>query len=110
MILYEAPHRLKKTLKALAASFGGKRQIVLCRELTKKFEEFLRGTLDEALAWAESEQIRGEFCLIIAGNQQVQQPASPESILPLADQVELLIATQGYKPNEAIKTVAKKNG
>ncbi|KRM00227.1 16S rRNA (cytidine(1402)-2'-O)-methyltransferase [Liquorilactobacillus satsumensis] len=110
VILYEAPHRLKKTLKALAASFGGKRQIVLCRELTKKFEEFLRGTLDEALAWAESEQIRGEFCLIIAGNQQVQQPASPESILPLADQVELLIATQGYKPNEAIKTVAKKNG
>ena len=48
----------------------GNRKIVLCRELTKKFEEFLRGTIEEALVWTENEEIRGEFCLIIEGSGQ----------------------------------------
>ena len=53
IILYESPHRLKDTLKDMQTNYGGNRQIVLARELTKKFEEFLRGTIDEAVEWVE---------------------------------------------------------
>jgi 16S rRNA (cytidine1402-2'-O)-methyltransferase len=66
MILYESPHRLKETL-TLMEEYLGDRRIVLCRELTKKYEEFIRGTVKETLKWAESEEIRGEFCMIIEG-------------------------------------------
>ncbi|EIA19295.1 tetrapyrrole methylase family protein [Listeria fleischmannii subsp. coloradonensis] len=68
-ILYESPHRLKETLKALAKNIGDSRKITLCRELTKRYEEFLRGTIAEALSWAENENVRGEFCLIVEGNE-----------------------------------------
>ena len=69
--MYEAPHRLKETLRALETSFGGTRRVVLARELTKRFEEFLRGTLEEAVLWAESNEIRGEFCIVIEGSDGV---------------------------------------
>ncbi len=71
VILYEAPHRLKETLRALQMSFGGTRSVVLARELTKRFEEFLRGTLEEAVLWAESNEIRGEFCIVIEGSDEL---------------------------------------
>ena len=45
----------------------GNRKIALCRELTKKFEEFIRGTVSEVIEWAKEDEIRGEFCLIIEG-------------------------------------------
>ena len=66
IILYEAPHRLKETLEALYEKIGN-RNITLCRELTKKFEEYIRGTLSEIIDWAKSYEIRGEFCLVIEG-------------------------------------------
>ncbi|WP_249650662.1 SAM-dependent methyltransferase, partial [Lysinibacillus sp. D4A3_S15] len=56
IILYEAPHRLKETLKDMEAILGNSR-IVLARELTKKFAEFLRGTLTEAIEWSQPEEI-----------------------------------------------------
>lgn len=62
IILYESPHRLKETLKLMIEHMGD-RKIVLCRELTKKYEEFIRGTITEAIAWAENDEVRGEFCL-----------------------------------------------
>src|SRR5690606_1681867 len=68
LIFYEAPHRLKESLKSVQKAFGDDRQIVMAREVTKKFEEFLRGTVGEAVLWAEENTIRGEFCIIIEGN------------------------------------------
>ena len=65
-IVYESPHRLKETLKHMLDILGD-RNIVLCRELTKKFEEFIRGSISEALTWATETEVRGEFCLIIEG-------------------------------------------
>ena len=56
-IVYESPHRLKDTLKHMREVLGN-RKIVLCRELTKKFEEFIRGTIDEAQIWANENEIR----------------------------------------------------
>ena len=48
------------------------RRIVLARELTKRFEEFLRGTLEEAVVWVESNEIRGEFCIVIEGGDGIR--------------------------------------
>lgn len=67
MILYEAPHRLLKTLADLEMALGPDRRIALGRELTKRFEEFWRGTLAEALAHYEAEPPKGEFTLVIEG-------------------------------------------
>ena len=59
---------MKETLSALHEQLGSTRRIVLARELTKRFEEFLRGTLEEAVNWVESNTIRGEFCIVIDGS------------------------------------------
>lgn len=70
IILFEAPHRLLSTLGELEKYLGGQRRIVLARELTKKYEEFWRGNLTEAgLEWSNRE-IRGEFTLVVEGNDQ----------------------------------------
>ncbi|MFL2063715.1 16S rRNA (cytidine(1402)-2'-O)-methyltransferase [Latilactobacillus sakei] len=109
-IFYEAPHRLKKTLQALINGFGGERQVTLGRELTKKFEEFIRGDLQEALTWATDNEMRGEFVIIVAGNPTPQNLSvvATDPTLSLSEQVEAQIQ-QGASPNVAIKTVAKAN-
>ena len=66
LVFYEAPHRLKETLKDLELVLGNRR-VTLARELTKKFEEFLRGTIEEAIVWATENEIRGEFCIVLEG-------------------------------------------
>lgn len=108
LIFYEAPHRLAKTLQSLVTAFGGERKVVLCRELTKRYEEFIRGTLSEALEWAQSSQVKGEFVLIVEGNPQKEED-KPQIVLPLEDQVRLLIESEDLKTNDAIKRVAKNN-
>ena len=110
LIFYEAPHRLKKTLKALCEVFGPKRQVALCRELTKQYEEFLRGDLQAAYEFSQTSEVRGEFVIIVEGNLKPQTTKETliEKQLSLKEQVELLIA-QGLKPNAAIKEVAKQN-
>lgn len=69
-ILYEAPHHLKETLKDLAKYLGDSREIAVCRELTKKFEEIKRGSLAEMLSFYLENDPRGEFVLVIAGYQE----------------------------------------
>ena len=84
MILYESPHRIKHTLADLLKVLGD-RPAVLARELTKKFEEFQRGTLSEILNWSERVQVRGELTLIIAGTQEktpLQVVATEQYTLP----------------------------
>ncbi|WP_062107807.1 16S rRNA (cytidine(1402)-2'-O)-methyltransferase [Bacillus niameyensis] len=107
IIFYEAPHRLKETLKAIREIFGNRR-IVLSRELTKKFEEFLRGTLDEAIQWAENIEIRGEFCLVVEGSSEPLQDEEEQwwSTLDLKDHVQYYIDRKGLSSKEAIKQTA----
>lgn len=108
LIFYEAPHRLAKTLTGLVAGLGGSRQAALCRELTKRHEEFIRGSLDELLAWAKSsDQVRGEFVIIVSGNAdpQADEETPDYSQLTIEAHVDQLI-DQGQKTNDAIKTVA----
>lgn len=70
IILFEAPHRLLSTLGELEKCLGGLRRIVLARELTKKYEEFWRGNLTEAVLEWSNREIRGEFTLVVEGNDQ----------------------------------------
>ncbi|MGB5596469.1 MAG: 16S rRNA (cytidine(1402)-2'-O)-methyltransferase [Crocosphaera sp.] len=71
IIIYEAPHRVLKTLTDLKDVFGNNHQITVGRELTKRYEEFWRGTLEDAILYYQNyQQIKGEFTLIIAGCSQ----------------------------------------
>lgn len=107
LIFYESPYRISATLTNMLAVFGN-RQVVLCRELTKIHEEYLRGTIEELLAYIEKQPVKGECCLLVEGNT-----GSEETVQviegSLKEQVEQLIAT-GEKTNAAIKAVAVKNG
>ncbi|MGB1049626.1 MAG: 16S rRNA (cytidine(1402)-2'-O)-methyltransferase [Rhodothermales bacterium] len=74
VILYESPHRLKKLLTQLAEHAGMDRQAVVARELSKKFEEFRRGTLEELLAWVNDvTKVRGEIVVLIASPKASQR-------------------------------------
>ncbi|WP_404335689.1 16S rRNA (cytidine(1402)-2'-O)-methyltransferase [Planococcus rifietoensis] len=112
LLFYEAPHRLKDSLKSLMAVFGGDRRIVLAREVTKKFEEFLRGSLEEAVAWSESNEIRGEFCLVVEGNLEPDVLEVDEwwKELTYAQHVTQLMEQKQISSKEAIKEAAKARG
>lgn len=109
-IYYEAPHRLKEVLQSIQDVLGGQRKIVVARELTKKFEEFIRGTVEEAIEWASSNEVRGEFCLVIEGTseQVVEQNKSAEwwEELDVKRHVEALMLQQDLSSKQAIKEVA----
>ncbi|WP_395317966.1 16S rRNA (cytidine(1402)-2'-O)-methyltransferase [Fructilactobacillus frigidiflavus] len=111
LIFYEAPHRLKKTLANLQKVLGN-RKAVLAREITKRYEEYIRGNLDDLMEWSQTNQIRGEFVIMIAGNPDGQlnpDAAEDESLqLSIEAQVQRLIDA-GEKTNAAIKKVAKLN-
>ncbi len=111
LILYEAPHRLKQTLKVLAAAFSADRRAILCRELTKRHEEFIRGTFSDLIEWSETTEIRGEFVIIIDGNDHpavgaIDEEANALSGLSVKEQVDHYVES-GLKVNDAIKKVAK---
>ena len=66
LIIYEAPHRLRKVLKEMREVLGDRR-IVVARELTKKFEEVLRGRISEIEAFFKEREPKGEFTLVVEG-------------------------------------------
>ena len=67
IVLFEAPHRLAESLADAVAAIGGERQGAICREMTKRYEETIRGTLSELHSWATSNEVLGEITLVIAG-------------------------------------------
>ena len=67
MIFYESPHRLLKSLEQFAEYFGGDRQASVSRELTKMFEETVRGTLTEIIAYFTEKTIKGEIVIVVSG-------------------------------------------
>ncbi|MBK4828650.1 16S rRNA methyltransferase [Enterococcus faecium] len=109
LIFYESPYRITATLTNFLEIFGN-RQVVLCRELTKVHEEYLRGSTEELLAYIEEHPVKGECCLLVEGNL-FETPVTEvdEELGTLKEQVEAKIAS-GEKPNAAIKAVALKNG
>ncbi|EME7219919.1 MULTISPECIES: 16S rRNA (cytidine(1402)-2'-O)-methyltransferase [Enterococcus] len=109
LIFYESPYRITATLTNFLDIFGN-RQVVLCRELTKIHEEYLRGSTEELLAYIEEHPVKGECCLLVEGNLfETTGTEVDEEQGSLKEQVEAKIAS-GEKPNAAIKAVALKNG
>lgn len=78
-VLYESPYHLLKTLEDLKAVLGGDRKIIIARELTKIYEEFLRGTLDEIMAHPAVQKPRGEFVILIPKREKAELTPSEES-------------------------------
>ncbi|MFD0768337.1 16S rRNA (cytidine(1402)-2'-O)-methyltransferase [Bacillus sp. CGMCC 1.60114] len=107
MMFYEAPHRLGETLISMKDVLGN-RNVALCRELTKKFEEFIRGSLEEVIHWAKENEVRGEFCVLVEGSTE---EAADEEVwwetLTVEGHVEYYIEEKGLSSKEAIKMVAK---
>jgi 16S rRNA (cytidine1402-2'-O)-methyltransferase len=103
IILYEAPHRVLATLEDLARSFGGDRPIVLARELTKRFEEFWRGTLTKAIAHYQRQAPQGEFTLVVGG-----APATQPMLSETALKAELqTLIRQGLSRSQASRQLAQ---
>jgi 16S rRNA (cytidine1402-2'-O)-methyltransferase len=84
IVMYEAPHRLGRTLADLAAAFGVGRRVVIARELTKLHEEMWRGSLGEAMAWTDDREPRGEFVIVVDG-APLAPPASDDEIRDAVD-------------------------
>lgn len=106
LIFYEAPHKLKSTLADLLDCLGN-RNIVLCRELTKKFEEFIRLDLEQAIAYYEDHSPKGEFVLIVQGAVCAETPTVCER--PLEEIYQNYI-DDGIPYKEALKMAAKDKG
>lgn len=111
IIIYEAPHRLVRTLNDLYEALGD-RKITICRELTKKFETILPTTLSEALTKYDTEEPRGEYVLVIEGKshediKKEEQSRWDEMSIP--EHMEYY-ETRGMDHKEAMKQVAKDRG
>ena len=109
IILYEAPHKLKTTLSDLYSTFGEKRRIALCRELTKLNEEVIRTTLSEAVNYYSEREPRGEYVLILEGALEandVEVEDNPLLSLPPEAHVKHY-EDMGIARMDAIKKAAK---
>ncbi|MEN9748854.1 MAG: hypothetical protein RLZZ603_1546, partial [Actinomycetota bacterium] len=103
MIFFESPHRILESLESALAVLGPNRQATVSRELTKKFEQTVRGTLAELVEWAKTEP-KGEMVVVVAGAAATQHQA-----LDVVDQVlELVAAGSPLKP--AVADVAEAAG
>jgi 16S rRNA (cytidine1402-2'-O)-methyltransferase len=105
VVLYEAPHRIGETLEDLAARFGGAREILIGRELTKKFEEVARLPLGDAGAWlaAGGHREQGEFVIVIGpGAKQAVKTFDPEQVLD--------VLLEAIAPSEAARLAARITG
>lgn len=106
MVLFEAPHRLAESLADALAVFGSDRSAAICREMTKTYEEVVRGSLEELSQWSMSKEILGEITLVIAGS------AAGSEITSAADAVSRVkdYEAAGMDRKEAIATVADESG
>ena len=112
MIIYEAPHRLCRTLAELAEILGGDRQIAVCKELTKRHEAVYRSDIKGAVDYYNANEPRGEYVLVIAGlNREdiIRDKQDAWKEMPLEEHLKHY-ESQGIERREAIKLVAKDRG
>lgn len=104
-IFYESPYRMKGTIEVMQQVLGD-RPAVICRELTKIYEEYLRGTLSELAAYLQENELKGECCILVSGFTG-EKTVVAEPVGTLKEQVEALLEEMTTK--EAIKEVARRN-
>ena len=103
LVIFESPHRVVDTLETICNEFGADRQVAICREITKTYEETVRGSAAELFAWTKSKEMLGEFTIVIAGYQAKNQDVSDTQIVELVRRYE----KSGITRKEAIAMVAK---
>ncbi len=111
IIIYEAPHRLAKTLKELQQVLGN-RPLTVCRELTKRYEESFQTTLEKAIARYEEKEPKGEFVLVISGKPEeeiLQEKRHQWENMTVEEHVKYYV-NQGNDRKEAMKLAAKDRG
>lgn len=99
MIFYEAPHRINDTLNDMKIILGNNRKISISREITKKYEEIYRGTIDEIIN--QNIEFKGELVVVVEGNLDVHNYS-----MSLIDHINMYI-NDGYSSKDAVKMVAK---
>ena len=103
LIIYEAPHRINKTLKDLGNILGNNRKISISREISKKYEEIYRGTIQELID--ENNEYKGELVIVIEGNTEEVKFEN----LTIKEHVDFYI-NDGYSVMDAIKLTTKDRG
>ena len=108
LLFYESPYRVKETLKAIQKQLGN-RNIAIARELTKRFEEYVRGTASELIEWTNQSELKGEFCIVVEGNseEQLEEVENWWSNIEISAHVDYYIHEQELSSKDAIKQVAK---
>ena len=101
IVFYESPHRIKKTLN-LMLDILGDRNIALCREITKKHEEIIRGHISEIISIVE--ELKGEMVIVVEGSQEVEEEITFETTIK--EDVDMYIE-KGMSTKDAIKEVSK---
>lgn len=102
MVFFEAPHRLVESLQDAVAIFSADRRGAICREMTKTYEETIRGSLGELLTWAQSKEVLGEITLVIAGAEAGIAEKSADQMVARVREFE----GAGMDRKSAISTVA----
>lgn len=111
LIFYESPHRILSTLTFLKETVGN-RKIALCRELTKLYEEIIRGTIDEVTERFKGKVIRGEFVIVLEGRRQEEIDKENKKLwenMNIEEHIRMFM-NEGMEKKEAIKKVAKMRG
>lgn len=112
IVMYEAPHRLVKTLKLLAEHLGSERKITVCRELTKRHETAIRSTIAEASAYYEVNDPKGECVLVIEGRSREEMRMEAQARweeMSVEEHMEHYLS-KGIGKKDAMKRVAKDRG
>ncbi|MDD4095560.1 MAG: 16S rRNA (cytidine(1402)-2'-O)-methyltransferase [Oscillospiraceae bacterium] len=105
-VMYEAPHRLIKTLDEMKMLGMGTRMIVFCRELTKKYEQVVRLSVDEALEYYVRQAPKGEFVLVVEGATEVSEAFTDSDL----DEKILALAKDGYTTKEIAALLSAETG
>lgn len=112
IIIYEAPHRLKSTLKELSDVLGEDRKLSVCKELTKRYENVFLTTFEEACAYYDNNEPKGEYVLVIQGKSREiikQEEVKSWEVMTIEEHMKVYTDT-GMDKKEAMKAVAKDRG
>jgi 16S rRNA (cytidine1402-2'-O)-methyltransferase len=104
MIFFEAPHRITECLIDAGNAFGLDRSGAICREMSKHYEEVVRGSVTELISWSKSKEILGEITVVIAGFDPASRQIADEDLIKMVLELEEI----GESRKEAIAQVAKK--
>lgn len=111
MVVYESPHHLRATLQELLQTLGD-RNLTICRELTKRYEEKIQMTLTEAVSYYEENDPRGEYVLVIAGRSKeevIEEQKARWEGFGIEEHMQIYL-DQDYTKKDAMKAVAKDRG